>query len=425
MKFYKTCMARYFMIVAVVLIIMMGIVLRIVSINTVRQVKQDDTKEYLATMTKQLAYLYEMKDPSGMGFYTRNGGLMIGKTYVGAGNAVVDRMKEITGAEFSIFLGDKRISTTILDENGNRYINTYATDIWQRYAKAGYSYYGEGIEIDNVKYWGYYLPIINYQKEPIGMLFAGVPMDSIQSEIGNLGRNVTFICIGASILAFLLIIFVVTRMLKLQNIIVHYMDELDHGDFTEKMPEKILKRKDEYGNMAKVLVSLSESLEGRVQRDPLTKLYNRGAAMKKLKKYLMEANSPDGQTFSFAIGDIDFFKKVNDTYGHNCGDEVLKRVATIMETNMKNKGFVARWGGEEFVLVFRGEVSETKEYLEQILNSVRASRVVYDDYEVMVTMTFGLVQYYPPNNLDYVITKADELLYKGKEGGRNQIVFLK
>ena len=257
------------------------------------------------------------------------------------------------------------------------------------------------------------------------MLFAGVPMDSIQSEIGNLGRNVTFICIGASVFAFLLIIFVVTRMLKLQNIIVHYMDELDHGDFTEKMPEKILKRKDEYGNMAKVLVSLSESLEGRVQRDPLTKLYNRGAAMKKLKKYLMEANSPDGQTFSFAIGDIDFFKKVNDTYGHNCGDEVLKRVATIMETNMKNKGFVARWGGEEFVLVFRGEVNETKEYLEQILNSVRASRVVYDDYEVKVTMTFGLVQYYPPNNLDYVITKADELLYKGKEGGRNQIVFLK
>ena len=122
------------------------------------------------------------------------------------------------------------------------------------------------------------------------------------------------------------------------------------------------------------------------------------------------------------LGDIDFFKKVNDTYGHECGDIVLSEVATILNKNMRNQGFVARWGGEEFLLVFENcNLDEAVNKLEHILDEIRKKEISYKDEIVRITMTFGICQG-STDDMDDVIRMADSKLYEGKAGGRNQIV---
>lgn len=422
MRFYRTSVGKYFILVSLGSIIMLGLILTALSSSTVKQMKKKDTAEYLNSLAKNLIYVYELSDDTGLGFSMNNGRLMIGDEAVGSDSSIVDHLKDITGAEYTIFVGGKRICTTIKDDTGQRYINTYNNDIWNEYARVGKSCYLQDVEINGNKYWGYYLPLRTQEGFSVGMVFAGMPSQSISVTIRNMEIKMAVIMIFISVIAICAVIYAVRKLLRMQTTITNYMMEIDRGEFAHEMPKWIISRDDEYGRMSRMLVSLSESLDGRVQKDGLTGLYNRSAAMHHLKKYFVEANSPDGRSFTFAIGDIDFFKKVNDTYGHNCGDEVLKRVAAVMRNNMQDAGFVARWGGEEFILVFKGKLGPAQEKLEKIAQEIRDTVVVFDDYEVKVTMTFGMVQYHSPNNLDYVISKADKLLYKGKENGRNQIV---
>lgn len=422
MRFYRTSVGKYFIIVSLGSILILGLILTALSSGTVKEMKQRDTAEYLNSMAKNAIYAYELADESGIGFALNNGRLMIGEVPVGADTVIIDHLKDLTGAEYTIFMGGKRICTTIKDESGQRYINTYNNDVWNEYGRVGKPCFHQDVEINGKKYFGYYLPLRTQEGFVVGMVFAGMPSENVSSTMKDMGVKMTMIMIVISLIAICAVVYSVRKLLRMQKTITNYMVEIDRGEFGHEMPKWIISRDDEYGSMSRMLVSLSESLDGRVQKDGLTGLYNRSAAMHLLKKYFVEANSPDGRSFTFAIGDIDFFKKVNDTYGHNCGDEVLKKVAAVMRDTMKDSGFVARWGGEEFILVFKGKLGPAQEKLEKIAQEIRDTIVVFDDYEVKVTMTFGMVQYHSPNNLDYVISKADKLLYKGKENGRNQIV---
>lgn len=422
MRFYRTSVGKYFIIVSLGSIFVLGLILTALSSGTVKEMKQRDTAEYLNSMAKNAIYAYELADKSGIGFALNSGRLMIGEVPVGADTAIIDHLKDLTGAEYTIFVGGKRICTTIKDESGQRYINTYNNDVWNEYGRVGKPCFHQDVEINGKKYFGYYLPLRTQEGFVVGMVFAGMPSENVSSTIKDMEVKMTMIMIVISLIAICAVVYSVRKLLRMQKTITNYMVEIDRGEFGHEMPKWIISRDDEYGSMSRMLVSLSESLDGRVQKDGLTGLYNRSAAMHLLKKYFVEANSPDGRSFTFAIGDIDFFKKVNDTYGHNCGDEVLKKVAAVMRDTMKDSGFVARWGGEEFILVFKGKLGPAQEKLEKIAQEIRDTVVVFDDYEVKVTMTFGMVQYHSPNNLDYVISKADKLLYKGKENGRNQIV---
>ena len=132
----------------------------------------------------------------------------------------------------------------------------------------------------------------------------------------------------------------------------------------------------------------------------------------------------EGCSFCIAIGDIDHFKHVNDTYGHACGDAVLSQISTAMRRHMKGKGFAARWGGEEFLLGFKDmDLAESVASLEVFLDEIRNMVIAYsDDVSVSVTMTFGIVQGSCDANIEHIIKDADDKLYYGKDNGRNQIV---
>lgn len=168
------------------------------------------------------------------------------------------------------------------------------------------------------------------------------------------------------------------------------------------------------------LMKYNIELQRAANTDMLTKLWNRHFLMQYMEK---KVASPD-IFMSIAIGDIDFFKKVNDTYGHECGDEVLRTLAAVFKKEMEGHGVVARWGGEEFIFVFEGvNGDEAMVLLDHLQRVVRDTVINYEGLQLKVTMTFGLVEYNTKLRLDENINIADERLYIGKEKGRDRIIY--
>lgn len=164
----------------------------------------------------------------------------------------------------------------------------------------------------------------------------------------------------------------------------------------------------------------NEELETAANTDTLTKLWNRHHLMHYMEKKLKEPMD----FMSIAIGDIDFFKKVNDTYGHECGDEVLRVLARIIEREMEGNGVAARWGGEEFIFVFEHDNGDdAKIKLSTLQDAIKKAVIKYGDLELKITMTFGLVEYDPSKLLHENIKIADDRLYIGKQSGRDRIIY--
>lgn len=171
------------------------------------------------------------------------------------------------------------------------------------------------------------------------------------------------------------------------------------------------------------IIQYAKKLEHLATIDTLTQLQNRRGMMNHLKK-LAEGYSSTDQSFSLVLSDVDFFKKVNDTYGHDTGDYVLTNLATLFEDFMKDKGRVARWGGEEFLFVFEGKNGDfVFEELNKLKFLVEKTIFTYKDYHFSVTMTFGLEEYDSNIGIEKTIEKADEKLYQGKEQGRNCVIY--
>lgn len=129
-------------------------------------------------------------------------------------------------------------------------------------------------------------------------------------------------------------------------------------------------------------------------------------------------------SFAVAMGDVDFFKYVNDTYGHQAGDETLRQLAKVISTHMEHLGFVFRWGGEEFVLIYEDmDRYQAFKHLEILQEQIDQESIYWKDDKVKITMTFGLADSNEYNDLDELINLIDDNLYRGKKEGRNRIVF--
>lgn len=126
---------------------------------------------------------------------------------------------------------------------------------------------------------------------------------------------------------------------------------------------------------------------------------------------------------SLIIGDIDFFKKVNDTYGHNAGDAVLVHIADIMQKCVGKHGRVFRWGGEEFVILLpEHSLEKTREIAEEIRETIQASECHTEQKIIKVTMSFGIKELEHSKTLEQNISEADEKLYEAKISGRNRVI---
>lgn len=159
-------------------------------------------------------------------------------------------------------------------------------------------------------------------------------------------------------------------------------------------------------------------LEKLASIDPLTGLYNR-RSMDVFLNQALEANSG----FSLVMCDIDDFKKVNDTYGHDFGDVVLKEVAQITTQQVKSNGYVCRWGGEEIlILVNSSGNDQVRRIAENIRRNVANHVFELNNRWIRCTLTLGISTYKEGDTIEETITNADSNLYQGKRNGKNKVV---
>lgn len=157
--------------------------------------------------------------------------------------------------------------------------------------------------------------------------------------------------------------------------------------------------------------------------DELTGFYNRRHLMELLEN---EKNrSLRGNTvFTIAMLDIDHFKKVNDTYGHQAGDEVLRRVSAAIKSTMRNTDFCGRYGGEEFVLVLiQTDLKEAMICGERMRTNIEKCQLPGVGDGLRITASIGLSQYQMREEIDTMVARADRALYRAKGGGRNRVEY--
>lgn len=170
---------------------------------------------------------------------------------------------------------------------------------------------------------------------------------------------------------------------------------------------------------------LYSKLEEMALIDSLTGLYNRMFFNKEIQN-CMENYKKFGLPFILTILDADHFKNVNDTYGHLCGDVVLKEISELTRNSIRKDDVVCRYGGEEFTIIFRntGDVRSIVSRLEALREAIEAKHVPYQGKSVNVTCSFGVVCCSTLDKnatIEEVVKKADEALYEAKKSGRNRI----
>ena len=148
--------------------------------------------------------------------------------------------------------------------------------------------------------------------------------------------------------------------------------------------------------------------------DPLTGLYNR----RKFDKLMAEHFSKES-TLTLMLIDIDHFKAINDTFGHQKGDEVITAFADILKKNIRNKDICARWGGEEFVIIFPDTVLDITERVAERIRSMTETTPILEDHPVRCSI--GLTQRSKGDTVQSFFKRADSLLYRAKNSGRNRI----
>ena len=171
----------------------------------------------------------------------------------------------------------------------------------------------------------------------------------------------------------------------------------------------------------KILELQNEQLDELAHKDPLTHLYNRRSMNKKMDERMLELKKT-GRRFTLVLGDIDDFKHVNDTYGHDVGDLVLTTIADIISRNVGSQDVVCRWGGEEILIMMNESLESGLLTVEKIRKAVEDNVCESENGDVRVTMTFGAAESIPGFTIEHLIQQSDDRLYYGKRNGKNQIV---
>jgi len=162
-------------------------------------------------------------------------------------------------------------------------------------------------------------------------------------------------------------------------------------------------------------------LEETARTDFLTKLINRRAMHRFLQNEIARFGRTGG-TFSLVLVDIDYFKNINDQFGHDIGDEVLIALSRVFESAVREQDIVSRWGGEEFLILLpataQADAFEQAERLRQLLDS---DSLQIERYPHRITASFGVCEFNPEENLEFLLKQADIALYKAKAMERNQV----
>ncbi|RXM58309.1 hypothetical protein DP144_02575 [Clostridium tetani] len=205
-------------------------------------------------------------------------------------------------------------------------------------------------------------------------------------------------------------------------ILVIFVFEKRYYKIINKYYNTIIREKQELVMEKTKVENEYKRLESIAITDPLTNLYNRYFTMNYLQSQFLRFQEKE-VNFNLAMGDIDYFKNVNDTYGHEAGDYVLEAVAKLLKGNIRKTDLVARWGGEEFIIIFpniSGE--EVIKNLNNIIYKIERQDIEYKGEILKVTISFGVSHFLKSDNhYQEALVRADKALYNSKRSGRNQV----
>ena len=234
----------------------------------------------------------------------------------------------------------------------------------------------------------YFIALMNFVLYSV--MFLLTHSVSIEEEYGLLHYALFFVNIGGSFFMILL----TERLLKWSKIMEEYY-----------INQKINK------------------IKKQAETDELTELYNRH----KMKEILDDMNEMVGDNkseFYISFADIDNFKNINDTYGHDIGDKVLRSTAKVLKRELGSNNVVSRWDGEEFLILFydvKGQ-REVFQVLDSIRKKISYSNFEYNGVKIKFTVTFGATSSLSHTNVYDMTKKADELMYLGKCQGKNMVL---
>lgn len=170
------------------------------------------------------------------------------------------------------------------------------------------------------------------------------------------------------------------------------------------------------------ILELFQKVKDKANKDYLTGMFNRRYLFDVGNENFERVKHRKDETLCVAILDIDHFKKINDSWGHDIGDIAIKEVAKILSNHLKSNSLVSRLGGEEFCVLLKGrEISEIKKIFENIRSDFEKNIIVTDKCELKYTVSIGVCTKLQ-ESLASMINKADDALYKAKENGRNKVV---
>ncbi|MBI5039416.1 MAG: sensor domain-containing diguanylate cyclase [Nitrospirae bacterium] len=247
------------------------------------------------------------------------------------------------------------------------------------------------------------------------ILFSEYKSDELFMPLNRLNKRLSALAIGIFFLSLILSYLIaktISRPIERLKIAAH-----DIGD--GKLETKIdIHTKDEIGELVSVLGWMTDELKHLATIDRLTQTANR-VKFEEIISMEMDRARRYGRLLSISFFDIDYFKKINDTYGHSAGDHVLKTMADIVKKNIRKTSYLFRWGGEEFIIVVpEADVNGAGILAERIRKAI-------EDYRFegvgTVTVSFGITQFKDEDTADSLLKRADAAVYRAKANGRNRI----
>lgn len=217
----------------------------------------------------------------------------------------------------------------------------------------------------------------------------------------------------------LLVFLVLVISVLVDNIRRRMKAQRSLADLNMGLENIVLERTQDLDDKNKKLEEASVRLQEVANTDPLTGLGNRRAAMKDINAYLQRFQRT-GKPFSLALLDVDFFKKINDTFGHSIGDDVLCALAISIKQTIRPSDRVYRWGGEEFLIALPDtQIDFATAVSERICSNIRKVRVANVGG---ITASLGVAVLQDTDSIDELIQRADVMLYQAKHNGRDQVL---
>ncbi|WP_020587131.1 diguanylate cyclase [Desulfobacter curvatus] len=261
--------------------------------------------------------------------------------------------------------------------------------------------------------WGLFIAE-NYEKAFSGMIHAR-------------HRNIIIVCCFSVLMG--IVAYLLTRQIMVPlSALTRGAERVAEGDLDVRLP---VRRNDEIGFATTVFnemvanLKLSKTkLEQLATTDPLTGLNNRKQVMGILRDHYAYYRRYK-TAFSVLMLDVDHFKVVNDTYGHQAGDTVLKQVAEIFNENLRNVDSAGRYGGEEFLVILaESGVDESIQAAERIRKAVASHTFIHEEQEIQVYISVGISRIQNQDRDEQeVVGRADMALYRAKDEGRNRVVY--